>query len=158
MTKAEKFIQDYTMGCSNEIEEGVYHEWLTPEQARKAVEIARDEMLKEFEKERVERIKKVIRQVLNESTTEKDECYSNNRVTQQEVFAWIDKQGKQKKGRADAIAEFQQEWSEEDEEHRQYVNAAVDNYFDVGLAKELRGWLYSLKERVKALKNYNKED
>jgi hypothetical protein len=53
MTKAEKFIQDYTNHCSNEIENGVYHEWLTPKQARRAVEIARDEMLKEFEKARL---------------------------------------------------------------------------------------------------------
>ena len=45
MTRAEKFIQDYTMGCSNEIENGVYHEWLSPEQARAAVEIAREEEL-----------------------------------------------------------------------------------------------------------------
>ena len=45
MSKAEKFIQDYTMGCSNEIENGVYHEWLTPEQAKAAVEIAREEMI-----------------------------------------------------------------------------------------------------------------
>jgi hypothetical protein len=51
MTKAEKFIQDYTNHCSNELEGGGYHEWLTPEQARGAVEIARDEMLKEFEKQ-----------------------------------------------------------------------------------------------------------
>ena len=40
-----------------------------------------------------ERVKKVIRQVLNESTTEKDECYSDNRVTQQEVFGWLEKKG-----------------------------------------------------------------
>ena len=40
-----------------------------------------------------ERVKKVIRQVLNESTTEKDECYSDNGVTQQEVFAWLEKKG-----------------------------------------------------------------
>jgi len=143
MTKAEKFIQDYTNHCSNELEGGGYHEWLTPKQARRAVEIARDEMLKEFEKERDERIKKVIKQVLSESTTEKDECYSNNRVTQQEVYAWLEKQGEQKPA-----------WSIKDEDYRQYVNAAVDNYFDVGLAKELRGWLYSLKKRAKALKYY----
>lgn len=46
MTKAEKFIQDYTNHCSNELVGGGYHEWLTPEQARAAVEIAREEMLK----------------------------------------------------------------------------------------------------------------
>ena len=53
MTRAEKFIQDYTNHCSNEIENGVYHEWLTPKQARRAVEIAKEEMLKEFEKNRL---------------------------------------------------------------------------------------------------------
>lgn len=42
--KAEKFIQDYTMGCSNELAVGVYHEWLTPEQALTAVEMAKKEM------------------------------------------------------------------------------------------------------------------
>ena len=47
MTKAEKFIKDYTNYCSNELEGGVYHEWLTPEQARRAVEIAREEALQE---------------------------------------------------------------------------------------------------------------
>jgi hypothetical protein len=56
------------------------------------------------------------------------------------------------------LVEQKPAWSEKDEDYRQYVNAAVDNYFDVGLAKELRGWLYSLKERAKALKYYNKED
>ena len=54
MSKAEKFIQDYTMNCSNElcaVEDRFgkkvisYHEWLTPDQARKAVEIAREEMI-----------------------------------------------------------------------------------------------------------------
>ena len=43
-----------------------------------------------------ERIRKVIKQVLYESTTEKDECYLDNGVTQQEVFAWLEKQGEQK--------------------------------------------------------------
>ena len=52
MGKAEKFIQDCTRGCSNElcaVEDRFgkkvisYHEWLTPDQALKAVEIAREE-------------------------------------------------------------------------------------------------------------------
>jgi len=55
MSKAEKFISDYTRNCSNELGaiesiEGTrvisYHEWLTPDQARKAVEIAREEIYK----------------------------------------------------------------------------------------------------------------
>ena len=52
MSKAEKFISDCTRNCSNELiavesragkEVVSYHEWLTPDQARKAVEIAREE-------------------------------------------------------------------------------------------------------------------
>ena len=54
MSKAEKFIQDYTRNCSNEIahwdigEENIkpiYSPWLTPDQARRAVEIAREEVI-----------------------------------------------------------------------------------------------------------------
>jgi hypothetical protein len=55
MSKAEKFIQDYTNHCSNEIEwnvEGLtshdYAPWLTPDQALNAVEIAREEMIEKF--------------------------------------------------------------------------------------------------------------
>ena len=56
MSKAEKFIQDCTRNCSNAVaysgilegSELRYHEWLTPEQARKAVEIAREEMLNDI--------------------------------------------------------------------------------------------------------------
>ena len=54
MSKAEKFISDCTRTCSNELiavesragkEVVSYHEWLTPDQARRAVEIARDETI-----------------------------------------------------------------------------------------------------------------
>lgn len=54
MSKAEKFIRDCTRNCSNELisvesradkEVISYHSWLTPEQARRAVEIAREEMI-----------------------------------------------------------------------------------------------------------------
>ena len=56
MSKAEKFISDCTRNCSNELcavedrfEKKVisYHEWLTPDQARRAVEIAREETVEE---------------------------------------------------------------------------------------------------------------
>ena len=56
MNNAEKFIQDYTKNCSNELisvesraskEVISYHEWLTPDQALRAVEIAREETIKE---------------------------------------------------------------------------------------------------------------
>lgn len=55
MSKAEKFIQEHTKNCSNELdipdfENGIkrlkeYHPWLTPDQAKRAVEIAREELL-----------------------------------------------------------------------------------------------------------------
>ena len=54
MSKAEKFIEDYTRNCSNELIGGgwnngefvpLYQPWLTPDQARTAVEIAREEMI-----------------------------------------------------------------------------------------------------------------
>ena len=49
--RVEKFIQDCTRNCSNEFEPqkappSVYNPWLTPDQARKAVEIAREEIIK----------------------------------------------------------------------------------------------------------------
>lgn len=56
MSRAEKFIQDYTRNCSNEyltdskpdglggyISRRNFSPWLTPDQARRAVEIAREE-------------------------------------------------------------------------------------------------------------------
>jgi hypothetical protein len=54
MDKVRQFIKDYTRGCSNELSaveyrDGKkvisYHEWLTPEQALAAVEIAREELI-----------------------------------------------------------------------------------------------------------------
>lgn len=52
MSKAEKFIQDCTRNCSNETTkygsyDHTYQEWLTPDQALRAVEIAREETLLE---------------------------------------------------------------------------------------------------------------
>ena len=56
MSNAEKFIQDCTRNCSNELisiesragkEVISYNEWLTPDQARSAVGIAREEALLE---------------------------------------------------------------------------------------------------------------
>ena len=40
---AEEYIKAYTRGCSNELVGGGYHEWLTPENALAAVELAREE-------------------------------------------------------------------------------------------------------------------
>lgn len=57
MSKAEKFIQDYTMNSSNQIINGNYGTiiphfapWLTPDQALRAVEIAREEMIEKLRK------------------------------------------------------------------------------------------------------------
>ena len=47
--RVEKFIQDCTMNCSNECWDARvgYLPWLSPDEARKAVEIAREETLLE---------------------------------------------------------------------------------------------------------------
>ncbi len=44
---AEEYIKAYTRGNSNELVHGGYHEWLTPENALAAVELAREEMVKD---------------------------------------------------------------------------------------------------------------
>ena len=44
---AEEYIKAYTRGCSNELVGGGYHEWVTPENALAAVELAREEMRKD---------------------------------------------------------------------------------------------------------------
>ena len=58
MTKAEQFIIDCTRTCSNElvsIQESTgtevisYHEWLTPEQALRAVEMSEEKLKKAVE-------------------------------------------------------------------------------------------------------------
>ena len=56
MSKAEEFIESYTRNCSNEIDQlgadiaafSEYHPWLTPDQARRAVEIAREEVINDI--------------------------------------------------------------------------------------------------------------
>ena len=45
---AEEYIKAYTRGCSNELTYGGYHEWLTPENALAAVELAREEIYKKL--------------------------------------------------------------------------------------------------------------
>lgn len=54
MSKVEKFISDCTRNCSNytgvinkKTYEGYYIPWVTPDQARRAVEIGREETLLE---------------------------------------------------------------------------------------------------------------
>lgn len=55
MSRVEKFISDCTRNCSNETTkygnyDHTYHEWLTPDQARRAVEIAREEMIEKIKR------------------------------------------------------------------------------------------------------------
>ena len=47
MTKAEKYIEDYTRHCSNEMiaPRHEYQPWLTPDHARAAVTIAREKVI-----------------------------------------------------------------------------------------------------------------
>ncbi len=49
MSKADKFILNYTRNCSNEYynAKGIYQPWLPIDEAMKAVEIAREETLQE---------------------------------------------------------------------------------------------------------------
>ena len=44
----EEYIKAYTRGNSNELVHGGYHEWLTPENALAAVELAREEIYKKL--------------------------------------------------------------------------------------------------------------
>lgn len=57
MEKVEKFIEENTRSCSNELvivvtldgkEVRSYHKWLTPENAIRAAEIARDETIEKM--------------------------------------------------------------------------------------------------------------
>ena len=43
--KAEQYIKDYTRNCSNELSNGEYESWLTPDQALRAAEIAKEETI-----------------------------------------------------------------------------------------------------------------
>ena len=45
MSKAEKFIEENTKRCSNGVRP--FEEWLSPNQAKKAVEIARKEVIEQ---------------------------------------------------------------------------------------------------------------
>lgn len=70
MSKAEEYIKAYTRGCSNELVGGGYHEWLTPENALAAVELAREEMVKDaigkLTWQDIQRIVKVADQIVDE--------------------------------------------------------------------------------------------
>ena len=62
---AEEYIKAYTRGCSNELVGGGYHEWLTPENALAAVELAREEMQLTWQD--IQRIVKVADQIVDEN-------------------------------------------------------------------------------------------
>jgi hypothetical protein len=46
--RVEEYIKDYTRGFSNELVYGGYHEWLTPENAIRAAEIAEEDCRKQI--------------------------------------------------------------------------------------------------------------
>ena len=49
MSKAEEFIQENTKDCSNKsLSKSKYYSWLTPDQAREAVKIAKEEILNDI--------------------------------------------------------------------------------------------------------------
>lgn len=58
IVKVEEYIGNYTRYCSNEIVgilgQRSYHEWLTPENALAAVELAREEMKEQMMKDAIE--------------------------------------------------------------------------------------------------------
>lgn len=60
MSKAEEYIESYTKGCSNELVGGGYHEWLTPENALTAVELAREELMKDASKLKWQDIQRIV--------------------------------------------------------------------------------------------------
>ena len=60
----EEYIKAYTRGCSNELVGGGYHEWLTPENALAAVELARAEMQLTWQD--IQRIVKIADQIVDE--------------------------------------------------------------------------------------------
>ena len=43
MNKTERYIQEYTRNCSNELDDGSFSPWLTPDQAKAAAKIAVEE-------------------------------------------------------------------------------------------------------------------
>ena len=61
---AEEYIKAYTRGNSNELVHGGYHEWLTPENALAAVELAREE--KQLTWQDIQRIVKIADQMVDE--------------------------------------------------------------------------------------------
>ena len=46
MSEAEKYINEHTRHCSNELVPSGYHEWVTPDNALRACEIIKQETIK----------------------------------------------------------------------------------------------------------------
>lgn len=128
-----------------------------------------------------ERIKKVIKQVLSESTTEKDECYLDNGVTQQEVFAWLEAQGEQPKKHdvcdncdqqgccvspcpmklVEKQGEQKPAWSEEDEKRLSNAITQLKAASLIIVGDEIDDsitFIKSLKDRVRPKQEWNEED
>ena len=62
---AEEYIKAYTRGNSNELVSGGYHDWLTPENALAAVELAREEMQLTWQD--IQRIVNIADQIVDEA-------------------------------------------------------------------------------------------
>jgi hypothetical protein len=45
MNEAEKYINEHTRHCSNELVPSGYHEWVTPDDALRACEITKQEII-----------------------------------------------------------------------------------------------------------------
>ena len=74
MSKAEEFIEEHTKNCSNlahleDLNGNVWEEdtpWLTPDQARKAVEIAREEIYEWLEENAAKSLIHYLRQTMED--------------------------------------------------------------------------------------------
>lgn len=73
MSKAEKFIHEHTKNCTNytgvinkKTYEGYYVPWLTPDQARMAVEIAREEIYEWLEENAAKNLIHYLRQAIED--------------------------------------------------------------------------------------------
>jgi len=115
-----------------------------------------------------EKIRKALLELVHDTTG--DELWVDYNVHKEDALAWLEKQGEQKptneemiealrteyeKGRADAIAEMQVAWSEEDERICRAIVADIANdksicKFEISksICDEQINWLKSLKNRI----------
>ena len=120
MSRAKKFIKDCTRHCSNElcaVEDRFgkkvisYHEWLSPEQALMAVEIAREEI-----KAEIERLIKSYSPIWSSEGKYRIEAYK-------ELLEWLD---------TTSMNDIQEEYTHEDLEKasQSYSDKYNDDCFD----------------------------